>query len=99
MGGIFHEDTILKKCEVYDIAADNWEHIKSMNLKRKDPSAVMINNEFVYVFCGSVPNENERESIERYNIRKNTWKIMPIRVPQFMNSQVTLRISNESILL
>ena len=35
LGGLHHEDTVLKKCEAYDIKNDKWDSIKSMNLKRK----------------------------------------------------------------
>ena len=94
-GGIHHEDTYLKKCESYDIKKDKWDTIKSMNLKRKNASSIWMNNEFVYVFGGSIPEENEMETVERYVISKNIWEILPIRLNNFMTSQILLRVSSK----
>ena len=58
-----------------------------------------MNNEFVYVFGGSIPEENQNESVERYIINKNTWEILPIRLNYFMTSQILLRVSSKYLFI
>mmetsp|Transcript_4439 Transcript_4439/g.5364 ORF Transcript_4439/g.5364 Transcript_4439/m.5364 type:complete len:105 (-) Transcript_4439:100-414(-) len=70
-----------------------------MNIKRKDSSCVCMNNEYVYTFGGSSYEENENESVERYNIKKNIWEIMPIKLDHFMTSQVVFKVSSRTLLL
>ena len=98
-GGLHHEDTVLKKCEVYNIQTNSWESIKSMNVKRKDSSCVLMNGEFVYVFGGSNPDENSIDSVEKYSVKENNWEIVPVKLPCFMAKQVVLRVSSRTILL
>lgn len=70
-----------------------------MNLKRKDSASICMNNEAVYVFWGSVVEENTHETIEKYDVKTDSWEILPIRLQSFMNMQVTLKVSSKTILI
>mmetsp|Transcript_16477 Transcript_16477/g.16174 ORF Transcript_16477/g.16174 Transcript_16477/m.16174 type:complete len:156 (+) Transcript_16477:729-1196(+) len=70
-----------------------------MHLKRKDASSVAMNGELIYVFGGSSPEENTIDTIEKYNIKNNEWEIIPCKLPFFMSSQITLRVSSRTILI
>ena len=98
-GGLYHEDVVLKKCEVYDVKKDRWESIKSMNLKRKNPSSTVTKSGLLYVFGGSIPTENERETIERYDPIKNSWEILPVKLNNFFDSQIIFKTSSTTILI
>ena len=98
-GGVYHEETVLKKCEMYDIKTNTWKSIKSMHLKRKDSSCVSMNTESMYVFGGSLPDENTFDTIERYDVIENSWEILEVKLPYFMTNQVALRLSGRTILI
>lgn len=84
---------------MYDIKTNQWENIKSMNLKRKYASSTVTKSGHLWVFGGSIAEENMQESIERYDPKTNIWEIMVIKVPHFMNSQIIFKPTSRTILL
>ena len=67
MGG-FDSGNRLDSCEAYDIAKDEWSYVKSMKIKKMNFSATVVNNQFIYTFCGFDGGGNTLKSIEKYDI-------------------------------
>ena len=70
----------LNSCEAYDIAKDEWSYVKSMEIKKCNFSATVVNNQFIYTFGGSDDNGDNLASIERYDIAQDEWKVMEFKL-------------------
>ena len=51
MGG-YDESNYLDSCEAHDIVKDEWSYVKSMEIKKNNFSATVVNNQFIYTFGG-----------------------------------------------
>ena len=87
MGGMGGQDGgYLYSCEAYNILKDEWTNIASMNTNKDIPSAIAINNQFIYTFGGCTPNpgapkpEKDIDTIERYDITKNEWQLLDLKL-------------------
>jgi N-acetylneuraminic acid mutarotase len=75
----------LYSCEAYNILRDEWTNIASMNTNKDVFSAIAINNQFIYTFGGCTPvqavkPETEIDTIERYDITKNEWQLLDLKL-------------------
>ena len=70
----------LDSCEAYDIAKDEWSYVKSMEIKKDDFSATVVNNQFIYTFGGEGAGRKTLASIERYDIAQDEWKVMDFKL-------------------
>ena len=73
LGG--HEDkgklTHSEKFHPYTGKLGEWTAIAPMSQRKRDPSACILNNQFIYVIGG---NDNGcTNKIEKYNIEANIW--------------------------
>ena len=78
MGG-HHNVNFLDSCESYDIAKDEWNFVKPMNIKKYAFAATIVNNEFIYTF-GGYDGDKKLATIERYDIAQDEWKVIVFKL-------------------
>lgn len=67
-----------KSVEVYDIARGKIEKDSELNESRSECTLCLVNNTYLYAFCGFLLHQSYIASIERCNLRraKRTWEIV-----------------------
>ena len=67
--------------EVYDIEKHTMSMDSKMNEKRSECTLCLIDNTYLYAFCGFVLHQSFVNSIERCNLRrsKRTWEMVDIQ--------------------
>uniref|UniRef100_A0A0N5BPG4 SMP-LTD domain-containing protein n=1 Tax=Strongyloides papillosus TaxID=174720 RepID=A0A0N5BPG4_STREA len=67
----FHEP-YKSKVEIYDIRGKKWRYGSSISTARACHSSIMIDN-IIQVYGGQTHKDEILNSVEYYNIKKNTW--------------------------
>lgn len=72
-GGLNYTHKVLRYCEKYDVANDQWEEIAPMVEPRKNAASCALTSDTIYVFGGSssqsevsASNMNTSDSVEQY---------------------------------
>ena len=87
IGGISQKNLKQATCEKYNLSNKNWEKIDSMNLKRSDFNYTNSKN-FLYVI-GGTDSQEKNLLIESFNILRNKWTILKIKLNiQFENLKI-----------
>lgn len=70
-----------KAVEVYNIETNEIKHDSDLNEIRSEPSLCVINNTYLYAFCGFLLMQNYINSIEKCNLRKKNriWEIVSLK--------------------
>lgn len=79
-GGVNYQEKVLRKCEKYCVATDQWQMIAPMHEPRKNAAACALNAKVVYVFGGKT-NVNLTNKIEKYSIYSDNWDVINIKLP------------------
>lgn len=100
-GGVnYDNEKEMRFCERINITNPiKWESIRKMNLSRKNTSACSANKDYIYVFGGGNEKSNASDTIEQYNIVKNVWHLLNIRLPAHISFSISQRVSSEKILI
>lgn len=66
--------------EIYDILTQTIEVDSKMNEKRCECTLCLVNNSYLYVFCGFILHQSYLNSIERCNLRKKSrvWEMVDV---------------------
>ena len=77
-------NTIVAKCERYNVNTSSWSLIAPVNKKRYAASVVSVKeSEKLFLFGGrSDLQNNMMKEIEEYDVSKNIWKIVNLKWPQ-----------------
>ena len=67
--------TALTDAEVFSWSSNSWRKIASMNVGRFGHAVVNVGNR-VFAIGGDDRNNNYMDTIEEYNAKENTWKII-----------------------
>lgn len=66
--------------EIYDILTNKIEVDSKMNEKRSECTLCLVNNSYLYAFCGFILHQSYLNSIERCNLRqkRRNWEMVDI---------------------
>jgi N-acetylneuraminic acid mutarotase len=87
--------------EKYNIREDKWYQVAPMKDKRHYLSACSIGDEHIYAFGGFYGSTEQEinDSIEMYEVEKNLWQVLSVRMKNTLWACSALAISNTEILL
>ena len=73
----------MNKCEVYDVTADTWTQIASLNTRRNFHTTISFDNAALYVVAGF--NGGQRTNlIEKYDIkRRSHWETLNLKIKNY----------------
>ena len=71
-----------KIAEVFDTESNSTIKETTMNEMRCESSCIIVNNDYVYAFCGYLENFGFLNSIEKCNIRRNSlhWEVVNYKI-------------------
>ena len=86
--------------ERYDIREDQWTQVAPMKDKRHYLSACAINNEYIYAFGGFFGSTEQEinDSIEVYEVQKNLWQTLSVKMKTPLWACSALAISSNEII-
>lgn len=86
---------------MYLVKEDKWVQMAPMKDKRHYLSACTVNDEFVYAFGGFFGSTEQEinDSIEVYDIDKNNWSILTVRMKSPLWACSALAVSPCEIIL
>ncbi len=75
----------MNKCEVYDVAQDNWSQIASLNTKRNFHTTIAFDCQALYVVAGF--NGGQRTNlIEKFDLKKRqVWETLNLKIKENTN--------------
>jgi kelch-like protein 19 len=87
--------------EKYALNEDKWSSVAPMKDKRHYLSACTINDNTIYAFGGFFGSTEQEinDSIEMYEVEKNQWTVLPVRMKNPLWACSALAISNAEIIL
>ena len=94
------QDQILKACEKYDTANDQWYQIASLPQNTRNASACALSSDSIYLFGGKTFKEGLAQlsdQIYMYLIAANMWIELPLRMPQKRSLATLIRINDYQI--
>jgi len=86
-----YNDSVIKKCEKYNITNNTWTDIKDMYIERMSHTNHLLTNNDIIIIGGYGKNNEILKSCEIYNLQYNKWY-----VPAELNYA---RVNHQSILL
>ena len=91
----------LNSVEKYLVKEDKWIQVAPMKDKRHYLSACSINDEFIYAFGGFFGSTEQEinDSIEVYEVEKNIWSMLTVRMKNPLWACSALSISPTEIIL
>ena len=80
--GVYSQKKGLNSVEKYIVKEDKWTQMAVMKDKRHYLSACTINDEFIYAFGGFFGSTEQEinDTIEVYDVDKNTWVVLTVRM-------------------
>lgn len=96
-------DTVLKSCERFEIANNQWIRIANLNTARRDASVQSFEKIF-FVFGGLtkakyVPGLEMVDTIEKYVIELDMWQVLMIRMTEPLRTMISFPLGGGRILL
>ena len=93
-----------KTVEIYDIDKNEIYLDSELNKKRCEPTMCLVNNIYLYAFCGFSPFDNFNDSIERCNLlkKKREWEFIDYThniTPSFFGVSYLEKEDNNIILI
>ena len=87
--------------EKYSIREDKWSQMAPMKDKRHYLSACSIADEHIYAFGGFFGSTEQEinDTIEMYEVEKNQWTMLTVRMKNPLWACSAIAISNSEILL
>ncbi len=87
----------LSSVEYFDNTDCKWKFLSFMNIEREIFAYCGIKQRYIYVFGGF--NYNHLDSIERYDVVHDTWKILDVKMKRSLQNSTAIAISDEKIAL
>ena len=93
-----------KTVEIYDIDKNEIYLDSELNDKRCEPTMCLVNNIYLYTFCGFSPYYNFNDSIERCNLlkKKREWEFIDYTnkiIPSFFGVSYCKKNGNDILLI
>lgn len=99
-GGYDGENKLqLKTSEYYDIVNGKWVPIADLKIARSQSGACRINDEDIIVCGGYNKEKGTMDSIEKYNIVKDKFELLPIKLPIPLRRFMVIRVSKNQALV
>jgi len=91
----------LNSVERYSVRDDKWTQVAPMKDKRHYLSACTLGDEVIYAFGGFFGSTEQEinDSIETYEVDKNVWTMLPVRMKNPLWACSALSISQNEIIL
>lgn len=102
MGGYdYNEKNQLKSIEVYDIDKDKWTEnlFEDLKVARSQASAVLYNNNTVYLFGGYSKAHGTLSSIEKITLNDKKTELIDFKMPVPLRRFGSLKISETRIMI
>jgi hypothetical protein len=81
LGGYYSKDERqLNACTRYNIVSEKWQSLPPMIFPRENAAACAINETQVIVAGGRSAGGQLTDSVELYDLRENTWKVMTTKL-------------------
>lgn len=97
-------ESFLDRLDIYDTQTQSWSQGASMSVPRHGFEMIAYNG-YLYVFGGFAysphhsPGWRSLDIIERYDIKKNQWKVLPTKLPRQRSSNVIARMGSKVYLI
>lgn len=87
--------------EKYIVREDKWTQMPAMKDKRHYLSSCTVNDEFIYAFGGFFGSTEQEinDSIEMFDVEKNIWQVLSVRMKNPLWACSALSISPNEIIL
>lgn len=111
VAGGYEHATLIKKCEYYDIARDQWHQMPSMNEEKCSPSLCVLDGKFLYCFGGLAKHQSGAyllSTIELLNLdmiynqqssAATKWMTLSIKLPQQACDVGVVPLNNKEIMV
>lgn len=102
IGGYEHnEKNQLASIECYDLNNDKWylNVYEDLKVPRSQGSALVFNQNSVFVFGGYNKNHGTLTSIERINLSKKSCELLDIKLPKPLRRFCTLKVALDRMLI
>jgi hypothetical protein len=87
----------LSSLEYYDDSEGKWKFLSFMNMEREIFAYCSIRDRYIYTFGGF--NTNHLDSIERYDIVYDKWKVMSYRMKKPLQNSTAVPLGCDKIAL
>lgn len=74
-----NQSIILNSCEKFDPEKTNWSPVADLNIDRCEMMAFNYGGK-IYI-AGGYTNKGRTNSIETYNVKKDKWELLEMRIP------------------
>ena len=72
---------------------NRWERIANLNQRRCTMPAIVFEDSYIYVFGGF--NVNHLDSIERYDVVYDKWKLLNVKMKRPLQNATAVDIDNK----
>lgn len=100
----YPEESFLDRVDIYDMTSGEWKQGASMNIP-KHGFEMAAYGDYIYTFGGFAfsnshnPGWQSLDIIERYDLKKNKWEILPTRLPRKRSSNVAVKMNSKVYLV
>ncbi len=100
----YPKESFLARVDIYDQNTGQWKQGASMNIPKHGFEMAAYGN-YIYVFGGFAFSENHKpgwqslDTIERYDLTKNKWEILPTKLPRRRSSNVVVKVNTKVFLI
>ena len=104
MGGFSHKDipnevpVTLASCEKFSVLDNIWSYVSTMNESRSFGAAVVLDNQFIYMF-GGLHDFNVLQTIEKYDTIADSWVALFFKLPVPLAKLGVCVVDNRSVLI
>jgi N-acetylneuraminic acid mutarotase len=93
-----HDGTeTLSSMEYYDNIEEKWKFLQFMNIEREIFAFCGFRERYIFVFGGF--NVNHLDTIERYDVISDTWKLMGIKMKRPMQNPTAVELDYDRVAL
>jgi hypothetical protein len=89
-------DRKLSKCEVFDVQRGIWKEITPICAARTKFSALAISKSRILIFGGKQADGCRTGDIEEYNLKHNSFKKLPFKMPKARSGFAACFVREES---
>lgn len=87
----------LSSLEYFDQSESKWKFLQFMNIEREIFAYCSFRNRYIYVFGGF--NINHLDTIERYDVINDNWKLLGIKLKRPMQNPTAVELDFNRIVL
>lgn len=100
----YPKESFLDRVDIYDESTGKWSQGASMNIP-KHGFEMAAHGNYIYVFGGFAFSDSHKpgwqslDSIERYDLTKNVWEVLPTKLPRRRSSNVAVKVGTKVFLI